>query len=79
MALAKLDRSTAKMIQGQLRAIEGLEDPRSRGKGLTGRLSGLWRYRIGDYRVICDILDRELVVLVIELGHRRSVYRAQRP
>ena len=48
---------------------------RSTGKALTGPLGGLWRYRIGDFRVICEIQDGELRVLVVELGNRREVYR----
>lgn len=53
-----------------------LESPRSVGGPLEGpRFEGLWRYRVGDYRVICSIEDERLVVLVIEIGHRREVYR----
>ncbi len=50
------------------------EDPRRFGKALTANLSGLWRYRIGDYRVICDIEDDKLLVLAVRVGHRRNVY-----
>ncbi len=74
--LKKLDRSTA---QGLLRYLNRLvlqtEDPRQRGKALTANLSGLWRYRVGDYRVICLIEDDRLVVLVVGLSHRSDVYR----
>ena len=76
-ALKKMDKPTARVIRNELREIEGLDDPRSRGKALTGNLRGLWRYRVGDYRVICDILDDELVVLAIEIAHRSEVYRRQ--
>ncbi len=76
-ALKKMDKPTARVIRDELREIEGLDDPRSRGKALTGNLRGLWRYRVGDYRVICDILDDELVVLAIEIAHRSEVYRRQ--
>ena len=51
------------------------EHPTQRGKALTANLTGLWRYRVGDYRLICDIQDGELVVLVLQIGHRREVYR----
>ena len=51
------------------------EHPTLRGKPLTANLAGLWRYRVGDYRVICDIQDGELVVLVLQIGRRREVYR----
>jgi mRNA interferase RelE/StbE len=74
--LKKLDPSTA---QGLLRYLNRLllqtEDPRQRGKALTANLSGLWRYRVGDYRVICQIEDDHLVVLVVGLSHRSDVYR----
>lgn len=50
------------------------EDPRRFGKGLRSDLSGLWRYRVGDYRIVCQILDGELIVLVVTVGHRRDVY-----
>ncbi len=49
-------------------------DPRRFGKGLKADLSGLWRYRVGDYRIVCQIKDRELVVLVLAVGHRREIY-----
>lgn len=56
--------------------IEALADPRQRGQALKGSALGdFWRYRIGDYRVICDIRDDVLVVLVLDVGHRRDVYR----
>ena len=50
-------------------------DPRQRGKGLTENLSGLWRYRVGDYRVICEIQADRLVVLVVRINHRGTVYK----
>lgn len=50
-------------------------DPRQRGKGLTENLSGLWRYRVGDYRVICEIQADRLVVLVVRINHRSTVYK----
>lgn len=61
-----------------LREVENLEDPRSRGKGLTANLAGLWRYRVGDYRVICDIEDNELVILAVDVEHRSEVYKRRR-
>jgi len=50
-------------------------DPRSLGKALVGEMSGLWRYLIGDYRLICKIEDREITIIVLEVGHRREIYR----
>ena len=55
--------------------IEPQLDPRRFGKALTSNLAGLWRYRIEDYRVICLIQDERLVVLALEVGHRRQIYR----
>ena len=54
--------------------IVGDEDPRRFGKALTGDLLGLWRYRVGDHRVVCQLKDAELLVLVLKVAHRRSVY-----
>ena len=55
--------------------VAGREDPRMRGKALAGDKKGLWRYRVGDYRVLCQINDGRLVILVIAIGHRNEVYR----
>ena len=55
--------------------IADLEDPHNSGKALKGPLGGLWRYRVGDYRIICEIRDGELCILVLELGNRKAVYR----
>ena len=74
--LAKIDKQTARRIIKFLRErIAPLDDPRSTGKALTGPLGGFWRYRVGDYRLICDIQDGALCVLVVEIGNRREVYR----
>lgn len=74
-ALGKLDKSTAKRIRNFLRdKLAKLDDPHSAGKALVGPLN-LWRYRVGDYRVIVSIEDAALRVLVIRIGHRREVYR----
>lgn len=51
-------------------------NPRDLGKALKGHaLGGYWRYEVGDYRIICDIQDQKLIVLVVEIGHRRDIYR----
>lgn len=74
--LKKLDRSTAQTLLRYLnRLVQETEDPRQRGKGLTANLTGLWRYRVGDYRVICDIQDGELMVLVLQVAHRSQAYQ----
>ena len=75
--LRKLDKQTARRILDFLdERVAGAQNPRDTGKALTGPLLGtFWRYRVGDYRIICDIQDGKLCVLVIEIGHRRDVYR----
>lgn len=75
--LLKLDRQVARRILDFMdERIAGQEDPRSSGKALTGPILGVfWRYRVGDCRIICDIQDGALRILVIEIGDRKSVYR----
>lgn len=73
--IAKLDKKDAKRILDHLEEIDGIEDPRTKGKALTGTLRGLWRYRVGDYRIICDIRDNEMVVVAVSVAHRRDIYR----
>lgn len=55
--------------------LEGCENSRNHGKSLTANRNGQWRYRIGDYRLICEIRDTELVILALTIGHRREVYK----
>ncbi|MBF0176973.1 MAG: type II toxin-antitoxin system RelE/ParE family toxin [Magnetococcales bacterium] len=55
--------------------LSGTHDPRSMGKPLRGRLAGLWRYRVGNYRLLCRLRDETITVIVLEVGHRREVYR----
>jgi mRNA interferase RelE/StbE len=75
--LEKLDRQVARRIVAFLaNRVAKLEDPRSIGQALRGsELGDFWKYRVGDYRVICDIQDRRLLVLVLRVGNRREVYR----
>ena len=74
--LARLDRQAAKRIISFMRQrVASAADPRSLGSALSGPLGALWRYRVGDYRVICDIQDARLRVLVVRVGNRRDVYR----
>lgn len=71
----KLDRYTMRMIKAWIeKNLVDSENPRQHGKGLTANRSGQWRYRIGDYRLICEIRDSELVILALSVGHRRDVY-----
>jgi mRNA interferase RelE/StbE len=74
--LRALDRSVQQRILKYFRErVLSLEDPRRLGKALTGEKGGLWRYRIGDYRAICKLEDERLVVLLLDVGHRREIYR----
>jgi mRNA interferase RelE/StbE len=75
--LKKLDRPVARrLVDFMDERVVGTADPRSVGKALTGPLLGsYWRYRVGDYRIICDLQDGALRVLVLEVGHRKDVYR----
>ena len=70
----KLDISIQKRIKTFTQEMEKLENPRSKGKALSGNLKGFWRYRIGDYRLICEILDNELIIYTIKISHRKNVY-----
>ena len=74
--LKKIDKQAARRILDFMdERVAVMENPRSSGKALTGQLGRLWRYRVGDYRIICDIQDEDLYVLVVKIGNRRDVYR----
>lgn len=73
--LKKLDRYTQRMIKGWIdKNLIDCENPRIHGKALTADRVGQWRYRIGDYRLICHIDDNRLIILALSVGHRREVY-----
>ena len=73
--LKKIDKHIAALIIGWIeKNLEGTTNPRQHGKALTANRSGQWRYRIGDYRAICEIHDERITILVLEIGHRRNVY-----
>ncbi len=73
--LKKMDPSAQRLIVTYLRKLEHLEEPRSKGKALSAHLKGFWRYRIGDYRAICEINDDEIIIIVIDIGHRKDIYK----
>ncbi|MBN2420498.1 MAG: type II toxin-antitoxin system RelE/ParE family toxin [Deltaproteobacteria bacterium] len=74
--LKEMDRPVQERILNWLsERIEGCKNPRHFGESLKGDGAGFWRYRIGDYRVLCEIQDEKVVVLVLTIGHRRGVYR----
>jgi len=71
----KLDKYTQRMIKAWIdKNLDGCENPRAKGKGLTANRSGQWRYRIGDYRLLCHIEDEQLIILALAVGHRRDIY-----
>ena len=71
----KLDRYTQRMVKAWIeKHLVGCDDPRVHGKGLTANRSGQWRYRIGDYRMICLIEDEKLIILALSISHRSSIY-----
>jgi mRNA interferase RelE/StbE len=71
----KLDRYTQKMMKAWItKHLSGCKDQRASGKALVANQKGKWRYRIGDYRLLCDIQDEKLVILALTVGHRRDVY-----
>ena len=72
----KLDRYTQMIIKSWIdKNLVNCENPRAHGKGLTSNRSGQWRYRIGDYRIICEIEDDRLVILTLSVGHRSDIYK----
>ena len=74
--LAKIDKSNRdKILKWLDKNIVGSANPKAYGKSLAGNLSGLWRYRVGDYRILCEICDKELVVYVFAVGHRKNIYK----
>jgi mRNA interferase RelE/StbE len=73
--LSRLDNSVRlRIVTWLIKNVDGCTDPRQHGKGLTANLSGYWRYRIGDYRVICEIHDDVCEVIAVTDGHRSKIY-----
>lgn len=74
--IQKLDKPTREQIYYWIdKNLVNVENPRLYGKSLTGNLKGLWRYRIGDYRLICEIEDEKLIIIAVDIGHRKEIYR----
>ena len=72
--LKRLDHSVRKRVVDKLQEIQGSDDPRDFLKPMAGPLTGMFRLRVGDYRVIIDIQDERCVILAIDVGHRSTVY-----
>jgi mRNA interferase RelE/StbE len=78
-SLGKMDPSVSRLLIGWMRKnLEGCEDPRHLGKGLTSDRTGEWRYRVGNYRILAQIDDMEVVIEVIKVGHRSTIYQRKR-
>ncbi len=74
--LKKMDNAEASLILGWIRKnLEGCDNPRTHGKGLTSNHSGEWRYRVGDYRIIAEICEDKIIILVLNIGHRSDIYK----
>lgn len=74
--LRKIDPSIAKMLLAWIsKNLEGVDNPRSVGKALRHDKKGEWRYRVGDYRILAKIEDKILIILIIEVGHRKEIYK----
>lgn len=74
--LKKLDRYTQVMLYSWIsKNSDGCEDPRIKGKSLTGNMKGHWRFIAGNYRIACMIKDKELLIKTLNIGHRRDIYR----
>lgn len=72
----KLDKTVQKFISVWMKNnLVDCDNPRNHGKALKGSLKGFWRYRIGNYRIICDIQDEKLVILALSVGHRKEIYK----
>lgn len=70
----KIDRTVQLRIKEFIIKLQDIENPRSTGKALKGSFSGLWRYRVGNYRLICDIDDHKILITVLHIGHRKDIY-----
>ncbi|WP_156285822.1 type II toxin-antitoxin system RelE family toxin [Oceanivirga salmonicida] len=72
--LKKLDKTIYRIIVNYiLKNLIDTSNPRQNGKALKGKLNGLWRYRVGDYRILAEIKDNELIILLIEIAHRKNI------
>ena len=72
--LKKLDKTIQKRVLDYMDEVGRLENPRSRCKALVENMRGLWRYRVGDCRVICEIQDSRIIISVLKIGHRKNIY-----
>jgi len=74
--LKKMDKFQMKIVLRWIRNnLEGIDDPRKIGKALEGELSDKWRYRVGNYRILAQIIDDKVLIKVVKIGHRKNVYK----
>lgn len=74
--LNKMDKNIKAYITSWInKNLVSTKNPKEKGKALQGELGGLWRYRVGNYRIIVDIKENELLILIIDLGHRKDIYK----
>lgn len=74
-ALAKINKKDREKIWHFIKQkLPTLTHPRLMGKPLQGNLKNMWRYRVGDYRLICEIKDQQVVILIVDIGHRKEIY-----
>lgn len=71
----KLDKPVQKQIQTFIIKLQNVQDPRSSGKALVGNFAGCWRYRVGDYRLVCYIEEEKILITVLRIAHRKEVYK----
>ena len=75
-ALKKMDQSNSRAILSWIKKnLEGTDNPYQQGKQLKSHLSKFWRYRVGDYRILCEINNGELIIIIVAIGHRRDIYK----
>ena len=75
-AFKKLDKQTQRILKSWIdKNLMDCKDPRIHGKGLTANRSGQWRYRVGDYRILAEIQDNKLILILIDVGHRNNIYQ----
>ncbi len=72
--LENLDKATARKVLNRIETYL-VQDPKELGKALTGDFRGYWRYRWGDFRVIYKIVEREILIYILRIGHRKDIYK----
>lgn len=75
-SLTKIDSNQRILLLAWIQKnLDQCENPRSLGKALSGKLNNYWSYRVGDYRIVVEIIDNELIIIIISIGHRRDIYK----